>query len=229
MQARIAPDIQPMRYRAPGGADLAVTGAPSPAGQDPDFRLREQEQQFGRQLEKVRREALEQGRQSAFGEQAARNERSAAQLQGAIESFRADRDRYFARVEHEVVKLALALAERILHREAQLDPLLLCGAVRVALGQLADSTEVRLRVPTDQQEMWAETVRLMPGLSLRPQVLGDPGIESCEAVLDTNLGTVNLGVHAQLREIERGFFDLLDARNATKDQAARADGSAKRE
>ena len=36
-----------------------------------------------------------------------------------------------------MVKLALAIAARILRREAQTDPLLLTGAVRVALGQLA--------------------------------------------------------------------------------------------
>ncbi len=35
------------------------------------------------------------------------------------------------------MKLALAVAARILRREAQMDPLLLTGAVRVALGQLA--------------------------------------------------------------------------------------------
>ena len=58
-----------------------------------------------------------------------------------------ERDRYLHAVEHEVVELALAVAARILRREAQMDPLLLTGAVRVALGQLSGSTEVRLRVP----------------------------------------------------------------------------------
>ena len=48
-----------------------------------------------------------------------------------------ERDRYLHAVEHEVVKLALAVAARILRREAQMDPLLLTGAVRVALGQLS--------------------------------------------------------------------------------------------
>ena len=41
-----------------------------------------------------------------------------------------ERDRYLQAVEHEVVELALAVAARILRREAQMDPLLLtgCGA-----------------------------------------------------------------------------------------------------
>jgi flagellar assembly protein FliH len=42
-----------------------------------------------------------------------------------VEQFRGARERYFAEVEQEVVKLALAIAARVLHREAQMDPLLL--------------------------------------------------------------------------------------------------------
>ena len=64
--------------------------------------------------------------------------------------------KYFARVEREVVQLALAIAARILHREALLDPLLLAGAVRVALGQLGETTGVRLRCPAEQVERWRE-------------------------------------------------------------------------
>ena len=44
--------------------------------------------------------------------------------------FAQERDRYFATVEKEVVKLALAIAARILRRESQMDPLLVdrCGS-----------------------------------------------------------------------------------------------------
>ena len=74
-----------------------------------------------------------------------------------------ERDRYFEAVEHEVVKLALAVAARILRREAQMDPLLLTGAVRVALGQLSASTQVRSRVPAaDLRAVGARPWRICP-------------------------------------------------------------------
>ena len=68
-----------------------------------------------------------------------RPRKSAAPRQAAelCESFAEERDRYLHAVEQEVVRLALAVAARILRREAQMDPLLLTGAVRVALGQLS--------------------------------------------------------------------------------------------
>jgi flagellar assembly protein FliH len=172
--------------------------------------LEEKEKEFRGRLESERRIAVNQGRKQAGSEQNAWRAECAARLQQTIEAFLAQRDQYFARVEHEVVRLALAIAERILHREAQVDPLLLSGAVRVALGQLAESTEVRLRVPAAQETMWAEMVRLMPGLPLRPQVRADEGLEPCEAILEASLGTVDLGVWAQLGEIERAFFEGVE-------------------
>jgi flagellar assembly protein FliH len=57
------------------------------------------------------------------------------------------------------------VAARILRREAQMDPLLLTGAVRVALGQLSGSTEVRLRVPPAELDLWTEAIALLPNLA----------------------------------------------------------------
>lgn len=214
--AGLKTDVRPMEYRVLGG------GVPLPASQSStellvriqqlEASLQEREGLFTRQLENARREASEEGMQAAGNQQTAWREQCTRQLKTALDGFHTHTDNYLARVEHEVVRLALSVAERILHRESQMDPLLLSGAVRVALGQLAESTEVRLRVPAEQCDLWSETLRLMPGLPLRPQVIADPEMQGSEAVLETNLGTVNLGVHAQLKEIELGFFDLLDAR-----------------
>ncbi|HEY6448458.1 MAG TPA: FliH/SctL family protein [Acidobacteriaceae bacterium] len=174
--------------------------------------IAERDKRLDRQLEAARREAAEKGREAGEAEQKMWRERRSAELAMALTEFRAQRDDYLARVEHEVVRLALAIAERILHREAQMDALLLAGAVRVALGQLADSTEVRLRVPSEQREMWEEMLRLMPGLPLRPDVAADAELNEGEAILESRLGTVDLGIRAQIAEIERGFFDLLEVR-----------------
>ncbi len=46
------------------------------------------------------------------------------------------------------------------------------------------------------------------------QLVGDERLGSGECVLETNVGKVELGVSAQLEEIERGFFDLLQQRPA---------------
>jgi flagellar assembly protein FliH len=130
--------------------------------------------------------------------------RQAAEL---IESFAQERDRFFRAVEHEVVELALAVTARILRREAQMDPLLLTGAVRVALGQLSDSTKVKLRVPSADLDLWTEAMALLPRLAVKPTVICDEGMRLGDCTIETEHGSVDLGIRSQLGEIERGFFD----------------------
>jgi flagellar assembly protein FliH len=164
-----------------------------------------------RSFEAGRERGRQEGRQAEREAQAAalatEEERRKRQLAGLIESFTRERDRFLHAVEQEVVKLALAVAARILRREAQMDPLLLTGAVRVALGQLAGASEVRLRVPAAEADLWKETISLVPKLAMKPAVVAGEGMRLGECVIESKAGTVDLGVRSQLGEIERGFFD----------------------
>ncbi len=126
--------------------------------------------------------------------------------------FERERARYFAGVEAEVVRLALAIAARVLHREVRLDPLLLAGVVRVALENISDSSTAVLRVPAAEQETWREAFAARKDVAV--QVAGDDRLRNGECVLESEVGNVELGVGAQLDEIERGFFDLLEKRPA---------------
>ena len=157
---------------------------------------------------KTEREAIASARVAADAARLAEVKVAVARM---MESFEEERDRYLHAVEREAVKLAMAVAARILRREAQMDPLMLLGAVRVALGQLSDSTVVRLRVPTTDMKLWSEAVALLPGRNLKPDVLPGEGMRLGECVVETDLGKVDLGVRTQLGEIERGFFDRAPA------------------
>ncbi len=142
---------------------------------------------------------------------AAEAEQRRRQLGDLVTRFAEESERYLRAVEQEVVKLALAMASRILRREAQMDPLLLTGAVRVALGQLAASSEARLLVPAAELELWREAIAHLPHLSIKPQVVAGEGMRLGDCRIESHVGTVELGVRAQLAEIERGFFDRAGA------------------
>ena len=178
-----------------------------------------------RSFEAGREQGRIEGRQAEHGAQAAAQasaeQQRARQAAEMIENFARERDRYLQAVEHEVVELALAVAARILRREAQMDPLLLTGAVRVALGQLSGSTQVRLRVPAAELGLWSETIALFPRLRVKPVVLAGEGMRLGDCMIETELGSVDLGIRAQLGEIERGFFDRAGGRRtgATVDEA----------
>jgi flagellar assembly protein FliH len=180
---------------------------------------RERGRQEGRQME---HDALA-ATQAAAEHQ---RKRQAAEL---IDGFTKERDRFLRTVEHEVVKLALAVAARILRREAQMDPLLLTGAVRVALGQLSGSTQVRLRVPPAELDLWSEAIALLPNLAVKPSVIAGEGMRLGDCMIETEMGTVDLGIRAQLGEIERGFFDRAVGSRADAASLAGAASGAGRE
>jgi flagellar biosynthesis/type III secretory pathway protein FliH len=167
----------------------------------------ERERAFETGFEAGRRQGIEEGREAAreaerdAGAQA--EQRRIAQVAAVLERFASERDCYLKAMEGEVVKLALAIAARILRREAEVDPLLLSGAVRVALGQIAASTEVRLRVPAAELAMWKEAMAAVPNLRARPTVVAGEGMQLGDCAIETALGTADLGIGAQLGEIER--------------------------
>lgn len=212
-----SPVVEPLRYLSADGEEPEAeeTGQEPGAGPEQAWeeRLAAREVEWQARLETARHEGLAEGRAQLEGDRMELLRACAEQWTQAVGSFAQARDGYFARVEREVVDLALAIAARILQREAQVDPLLLAGAVRVALGQLAETTSVELRVPAADQELWSETLRLMPNLPVMPTVVADREMGQGECVLTTELGRVDLGVRAQLKEIERGFFDLLSHRD----------------
>jgi flagellar assembly protein FliH len=146
-------------------------------------------------------------RESQIARAGEEEKRRKHQLAQVVTRIGEERDRFLDAVEQEVVRLALAIAARILRREAQMDPLLLTGAVRVALGQMAASTEIRLLVPAAEADLWAETVAALPNLATKPVVVAAEAMHVGECKIESKVGVVDLGVRAQLGEIERGFFD----------------------
>lgn len=171
----------------------------------------ETRQSFAAGRERGREEGRRAEREALAPAAALEAERRRRQTAELLENLARERDSYLHAVEHEVVRLALAVAARILRREAQMDPLLLTGAVRVALGQLAATSEIRLRVPAKEADLWKQTIALLPNLTAKPLVVADEGMLLGDCVIESKVGTVDLGIRAQLSEIERGFFDRAGA------------------
>ena len=173
-------------------------------------RLQSQTERSERQIEIVREQTRAEVRERLTQELEEKIMLERAAIARACERFAKERDRYFSEVEAEVVRLSLAIAARVLHRETRLDPLLLRGAVRVALERVQEDSTVTLRVPEGQVEKWKDI--LVEEHRSEVTVASDRRLEEGECLLETSVGRVDLGVTAQLEEIEKGFFDLLHRR-----------------
>jgi flagellar assembly protein FliH len=164
----------------------------------------------------ARQEAYEKGLAEGEARVRAEGEKTLAALCGevseTVRQFAAQRDRYFERVENEVVQLSLSIARKILHREVQIDPLLLAGIVRVALDGLNDGTQVRLRANPQEIPFWRDYFSRSPEGQAAPELLGDPSLACGSCTLETELGSTHVSLDTQLKEIEQGFLDLLEHR-----------------
>ena len=177
-----------------------------------DERLRVESELMSESIESARREAKLEALHELQEDLETKVTTERSSILKACEQFSKERAKYFGGVEAEVVKLALAIAARVLHREATLDPALLTGVVRVALEKVAEDSAIVLRVPEDAVAMWRKVFGASP--ETVPQITGDERLAEGECVLETSVGRVELGVRAQLEEIERGFFDLMQQRPA---------------
>ncbi len=158
------------------------------------------------QLADAREQGVREGEQKARAECEARSTSEAAKIAAAIEVFQAMRKDYFARVEGEVVHLALAIAKKVLHREAQVDPTLVAALVQIALAQLKEGSAVSIRVRPEEAPRWRDHFATgAPGVA----VVEDPALSPQDCLLETELGTANFSLDAQLKELEQGFFDVL--------------------
>jgi flagellar assembly protein FliH len=133
----------------------------------------------------------------------------------ALELFQAERRDYFSRVESDVVQLALAIAAKILHREAQVDPMLVAALVRVAIDKLHDGSSVSVRVSPAEAGRWrAFLANPLNGSTI--EIVEDAHLGVADCILETELGSANFSIEAQMKEVEQGFFDLLAQRPVIK-------------
>jgi flagellar assembly protein FliH len=169
-------------------------------------------EQLSVRISKAREEGIREGAQRERARLEQEIAEQKARIAEALAAFERERGEYYAKIETEVVHLAVAIASRILHREAQLDHMLLAALAKVALNKLQQNTRVRVRVAHQQGESWREYFAHDSQIAVAPEVVEDDSLSAWNCILETELGSTELGLEPQLKEIETGLFDLLAQR-----------------
>jgi len=179
------------------------------------------EQAIEARIRQKEAEAFERGRHASEEQLRAGSEavvvRAREQISSAIAEFARERAAYYRRVEAEVVQLSIAIARKILHRETQLDPYALAGIVRVTLEKLDAGTGIHLYVPPPDASEWRHYFAKQAEGSAMAEVHEDAALPPGECRIETSLGTTEVGIESQLKEIETGLLDLLGERPGTED------------
>jgi flagellar assembly protein FliH len=112
-----------------------------------------------------------------------------------------------------MVRLALAIAQRVLHREIATDPLAILGLVRTGLDRLSARELHRLRLSPGDAQIAIDNradMELPPAVEILP----DPSLPPGSAIFETTRGELDASISTQLGEIERGFADLVVRRRS---------------
>jgi len=172
-------------------------------------------QEINELVNQARVQAVAETERRLKAEYEAKSAVEAAKIRQALELFQSERKSYFSRVEADVVQLALAIAAKILHREAQVDPLLVAALVRVAVDKLHDGSSVSVRVSPANAAKWRSYLaNPLNGSTIA--VIEEAHLDADDCMLETDLGSANFSIDAQLKEVEQGFFDLLAQRPQIK-------------
>jgi len=140
-----------------------------------------------------------------FEEELAQERKRVADL---VTGFQQQRSDYYAKVELDLVQLALAIAAKILHRESQVDPMVVAGLVKVMLERLQQKTTIVMRIRPEDAKSWRQYFHDYSNL----QIVEDTSLAPKACFLETEVGVADMALESQLKEVEQGFFDLLARR-----------------
>lgn len=170
------------------------------------------EEELLMRVQQAREEGLRLGEERGRAALEQRLAKERARVDKLLELFQQQSMEYFGKVEAELVHLALAIAGKILHRESQVDRMLLAALVKIAVDNLQHSSVVTVRVNPSGFAEWQQYFTAHASNAVTIHVIEDATVEPDNCVLESELGTAEMGINAQLKEVERGFFDLLAQR-----------------
>lgn len=207
------PTVEAFEYREAGGtegrATPAIEGRATPQNGGAG---RETSEPLELKLATAHAEGIREGLQQAQDSVERQVTEERTKVAEAVRAFAQKTNEYYSRAEVELVHLALAIASKILHREAQVDRMLVAALVKVAMEKLQHGTAATIRVRPEEVGDWNRYFEGSTSREIRLEVKADPSVEAHNCVLETELGSTELGLDAQLKEIEQGFFDLLAQR-----------------
>src|ERR1051325_1077625 len=133
-------------------------------------------------------------------------EQTAAELQPVIDRLAQSlaelsslRSRIRKDTEAELLKLAIAIARRLLHRELTLDPESLRGLIKAALDKLESDELSRVRVHPDLESAVRSALQRCSNMQ-KVELTSDPSLACGDVLFETVHGTLDASIESQLRE-----------------------------
>ncbi len=166
----------------------------------------------GEELSRLEREAYREGYEA--GERSGM-EMADRKIQSMLERFAASLEELgrlrltiLRETERELVRLALEIAKKLVHREIRIDPEIIVTLVRVALGKLKVNSPVVVRLNARDHGLLEPLLEELTGGGSDTQVSLKvaPELNRGDCRIESDFGTVEGRIDEQFREIEKGLL-----------------------
>ncbi|MDQ6925812.1 MAG: FliH/SctL family protein, partial [Candidatus Eremiobacteraeota bacterium] len=126
-------------------------------------------------------------------------------MRGLLEMARVERHKLIDEAEPELVRLALGIAERVLHQNVALDRGVVVEMAKTAIARLIERDSVTVRVnPADLERMREHRDELMALGDIRNlRLLEDKRVDRGGVVVETDAGTIDARIGTQLDEARK--------------------------
>ncbi|BAS27499.1 FliH/SctL family protein [Limnochorda pilosa] len=178
--------------------------------------VEEVERRTAERVDRARREAEESGFEEGVRQGRAQGLDEAREvlhrLEGLVDRVVRLREELLARHEEDVVKLSLAVAEKVIGRVVEEDREVAARTVRQLLNQVAGATEIRIRIHPDDlpavrahEEEWKRLAEGSRSLALLPDDRVAPG----GALVETEFGAIDGGIEGRFVEVSQTLMEVL--------------------
>jgi len=163
-------------------------------------------------LSALEREAREEGlaRGIAAAEEAYRAK--VAKVDALATSLKAERAEFFDRIEPELVRLSVSIAEKVIGQELEMRPEIVVEMVRSAIKRLRDRESLRVSVnPRDVErvkEAREDLISTVDGVR-KMEIVEDRRVDAGGCMIESPNGTLDARIKTQIGEISRVLGDML--------------------
>lgn len=128
-----------------------------------------------------------------------------ATMRGLIDMARVERHKIVEGAEGEIVKLAMGIAERILHKAVETDREAVVAITKAAIAELVDRESITVRVnPIDLERMKQHRDSMLTlGETKHMRVIEDHRVDPGGVIVETEAGTHDAKISTQIEEAKR--------------------------
>jgi len=128
-----------------------------------------------------------------------------ATMRNLVDMARVERHKLMQSAEPELVRLAVGIAERVLHQQIALDRGVVIEMAKVAIARLVEKESVTVRVnPGDLEQMREHRDELLSNGEIKNlRVIEDQRVDRGGVVVETDGGTIDARISTQINEAKR--------------------------